>query len=88
MRRPTERSAIEDPYRLKQSVAIKKASVERRDHRLFFGHKLAVEENDHLADPTPIPDGSLSASINPLPFASVSSYSISGIESATIPAPT
>ena len=45
--RPAKRFTAIDPQRLKQPVPILKASVKYRNHRLFFGHKLAIQKNNH-----------------------------------------
>src|SRR5437667_6517432 len=57
MLRPTERFAVGDTNCFKQAVSVKETAIKHRNHRLFFGHELAIEENGHRF---PIPGGQAS----------------------------
>ena len=48
MLRPPKRFAVTDTNGFKQAVSVKETAIKHRNHRLFFGFKLAVEKDEHL----------------------------------------
>lgn len=92
---PENRLAVAHPDRLEETVAVKERTIENRHASLFSGQELAVQPDDHgflgMADGVsgwrlPAAPGDR-AERKPRALARVSSYSASGSESATIPAP-
>ena len=49
---PAERPAARYQHALKQTVAVKKAAVENRNHGAFFRDKFAVEKYNHIWEGT------------------------------------
>ena len=78
---PQEDPAPIGANRFIDAIAVKKPMIEDGDDGLFFFHKPIVEKNPHRYV-------CCSALKNAWAFWSVSSYSLAGSESATIPAPT
>src|SRR5579862_5203317 len=94
---PSERPAIIDMHGFEKAIAVEKAAIEDRNDSLFLRNEAAVDEGDHNGTdevdetgPSAVStgDGQLTAWRKPRALARVSSYSASGMESATMPAPT